>query len=422
MRVQFKFNGRGLMLGLTLAGMGLLAGGAVSALQAQSSSDTIPNKDEYVFLRLGVDRDYLADERHRIIDQLEQSIPPLYEPRTPFHGFTLPPGAMRIGITGAYGHNPGDFGTDDFYSLFFDEVEVDFTTVALDFAYGFEFAGINDLVVRATLPYKIQRTEGTGHPFRIDPMVMTMNGAAEGLGDITVTIKKKWLDQGNGPVTFSTMLGAIFPTAQDDQAFNAAQTLFMGPMTVPVMAGLPGNPGIDVFGRNPGDLLHPRSAQPGNGSWGARVGFGLTRQLERSALHIGAVYDILADNDGITPGNELRYGASWTVPLLPSDRVTFDLAVTGFWKGDEQFPGTIMHPERDPATGGPMMDGGGNIMMFQTARPDFKHGNITFASPTIVLLAAPNVRLFAGPSIRLIEPEKGPSPRWSFTVGQSYTF
>ena len=44
-----------------------------------------PNDPDYVFLRLGLDKDYLAAERWRIIDQIEHAIPAIYEPRLPFH-------------------------------------------------------------------------------------------------------------------------------------------------------------------------------------------------------------------------------------------------------------------------------------------------------------------------------------------------
>lgn len=415
-----------------LAAAGLLAAlGSISApVAAQVDPDPPPSiKDvslddqDFLFLGLGVDRDYLKTERWRIVDQIEQAIPALYEPRLPFHGYTLPPGAKRIGFSVQTARNPGDFGTDELYASFFDNVNIDFVKVNLDFLYGFEVGPLKDMVVKVNVPYKFLQHEGDGHPFRIDPMLMTMTGSGEGLGDISVTFKKKWMDQGNGPFNFATMLGGIFPTAQDDQEFDASQTIFMnGEPMMAVSADLPGNPAIDIFGRNDTDLLFPRIAQPGNGSWGARFGFGLTRQFERSALHAGAVFDLLADNDGITPGDELRYGLSYVFPPFRGDHVTLDLGVIGRWKGDESFPGEITHPERDPATGGPMMDADGNMMMFVTPRPDFEHGNVTMLSASVVFITNPNLRIFVSPAIRVFQPERGPSPRWTFTIGQTVTF
>lgn len=415
------------LIALSLAGA---AGADAVEAQTRKTNASPPTTErismddpEYLFLSLGTETDYLRAERWRIIDQVEAAIPPLYEPNLPFHGYTLPPGAWRISLKAGYLHNPSDFGTDDFYSMFFDEVEMDVAMFDLNVLYGFEVGPLRDLVVNVHVPYKAQRTRGSGHPFRIDPMVMTMEGAGEGLGDVSVTIKKKWVDQGNGPLTFSTMLGVIFPTAQDDQEFNASQTIsMMGTPTMAVSADIAGSPKIDLFGREADDLLFPRVAQPGNGSFGVRFGFGATVQMDRGALHAGAVFDYLADNDGITPGNEFRYGASYIFPPLGSDHVALDLGVFGRWRGDERFPGTIMHPQRDPATGGPMMDADMNMRMFVTGRPDFEHGNFTMVSPSLILVASPNSRFIVSPAFRVLEPARGPSPRWRVTVSQTFTF
>lgn len=392
------------------------------AAPAPALSTIAEENPDYRFLKLGEEKDYLKAERWRIIEQIEQAIPPLYEPIRPFHGYTLPPGAFRVGLSNTWGRNPADFGTDKFYSSFFNKVKIDFLQVSLDLFYGFELGSIHDLVLNLNIPYKFNRHTGTGHPFRIDSMEMTMEGSGQGIGDLSLTLKKKWLDQGNFPVTFSTFVGAIFPTAQDDQEFNASQTLFMNGVAMPVSARRPGDPIVDAFGRKSGDRLFPRVGQPGNGSWGGRIGFGVTRQFERSALHAGAIFDILAKNDGITPGDELRYGLSYVIPPLPTDHLTLDLSVVGLWKGDEKFPGTIVHAVRNPATGGPIMNAGGNIVMFETKRPDFKHGNILFLSPSISFIPAPNTRLFVSPAFRILEPDKGPSPRWTVTAGATFTF
>lgn len=421
---SFRFLGITLFLALGLAVFPAAARAQEGASPAPPSiADATAENPEYRFLTLGEKKDYLKAERWRVIDQIEQAIPALYEPRLPFHGYTLPPGAWRIGLGITYAHNPSDFGTDDFYSLFFDEVEINTTRVNLDVFYGFEVGPLRDLVVRLNVPYQSNRVTGTGHPFRIDPMVMTMNGSGSGIGDVSLTLKKKWLDQGNGPLNFSTLMGVIFPTAEDDQSFEGAQTLFMG--GEPMMAtssAIPGSPTINLFGREPGDLFLPRAAQPGNGSWGARFGFGLTRQFERSAFHAGLIFDWLSDNDGITPGNDLRYGLSYTLPPTASDRVTLDLSVIGRWQGNESFPGMIMHAERDPDTGMPIMNPDMSLAMFVTPRPDFNHGHVMFISPSLVLITSPNSRIVMSPMIRVRQPDQGPSPRWAFTIANTFTF
>lgn len=379
--------------------------------------DAAVDNREYDFLKLGQDADYLKAERYRIIDQIEQAIPPLYEPVRPLHGYVLPPGVARVKLDVGVAHNPADFGSDKFYAKFFNNLTVDIVKADLDLMYGFEALGIKDMMVDLDIPFKMARHEGTGHPFRIDNMKLTMDGTGFGLGDISLTLKKKWLDQGNDPLTFSSFLGVIFPSGKDDEEFNASQTLLVQGMP-PALSPLP----LNIFGRKPNDRFFPRANQPGQGSWGGRIGLAATRQFERSALHAGFLYDFFAENDGITPGDELRYGVSYVFPPLESDHLSMDLAVFGRDKGDEKFPGLIMHPERDPATGGPIMDAGGNIVIFTTRRPDFKHGNVLFFSPSLSYIPRPEFRFSLIPAVRIVEPDQGPSPAWTVDVSAQYSF
>lgn len=378
---------------------------------------------DYQFLKLGQDTDYLAAERHRIVDQIEQAIPPLYEPVRPLHGYVLPPGAWRVKLDAGGAHNPGNFGRDSDYAKFFDNVVVDTLHADLSVMYGFEAFGLKDLMVNLDIPFRMTRHKGTGHPFRIDPMEMTMEGTGAGLGDVALTLKKKWLDQGNAPLTLSSMTGVILPTGKDDEEFNASQTILVNSMPMQAVSGLlPGNPAIDVFSTQPGERFFPRGAQPGQGSWGGRIGLAASHQLERSAVHAGLVYDFFKKHRGITPGDELRYGVSYVFPPLPSDRLSVDLGVFGRYKGAERFPGLIMHPERDPANGGPVMDAGGNLVMFITGRPEFKHGNVMFFSPSLSFIATPSFRLSLVPAIRIVEPKQGPSPAWTLDISMQHTF
>lgn len=370
---------------------------------------------DFEFLKLGESRNYLKEERHRIIDQIETFIPPLYEPVRPFHAFVLPPGAFRFTLANNLSFNDGDFGRSDFYSLFFNDVHVKNLFLVASIFYGFELPGFPDLTANLSIPYRRTNISGTGHAFRIDPMVMTMTGDSEGLGDISLTVKKKWLDQADYHVNLATFTGVIFPSGEHDQKFNDAQTLFVNgqPMAVSASAG---GPKIDLFSD---DLRIPHSAQPGNGVLGARVGFALTRQFERSALHGGVIADLFANNN---VGHEVKYGLSYVFPPLASDFAAIDLSAFGQWKGNEHYPGLITHPERDLATGGPVMDENGNIKMFTTTRPDFKHDFVLFLSPSLIFIPLPQTRIYAGPSFRVLEPRKGPSPFFMFDTGISVTF
>ncbi len=392
-----------------------------SPINIQEAEKEAPEAE---FLKLGEKKDYLRAERYRIIEQIETFIPPLYEPVRPFHAFTIPPGTWRASVSSETFNNHGDFGSDKFYSLFFNKVKAKNTIINANIFYGFELPHFPDLVLNLNVPYKRTNISGTGHPFWIDPMVMTMQGDSEGIGDISLTLKEKWLDQGNWYVNLASFLGIIFPTGKHHEQFNDCQTLFVNHVPMGVCAST-GGPKVDAFGSdNAGnERFLPNSAQPGTGAWGVRVGLAGTRQFERSALHAGVISNLFAKNsDGITPGHEVMYGLSYVFPPLRSDLLSVDLSFFGRWKGDEKFPGQITHPLRDPATGGPIMNPDGSIKMFTTGRPNFKHDAVLFFSPSLIVVPNPQTRLFISPAVRVVEPDKGPSPKFRINFGITHTF
>jgi len=348
---------------------------------------------EYRFLELGKESDYLRQERYRIADQIESFIPPLYEPVRPFHAFVLPPGAFRIGLRSRLLFNNEDFGRDDHYAKLFQNVRVRSQTMHLSLAYGFELPKLPDMTLLVDLPYRAVQVSGSGHPGRMDANVLTMNGSGSGVGDITITLKKKWLDQGNFPVNVATFTGLTLPTGNDNEQFNAAQSMTVAGAPVP-------SPTLNLFGRTPTDRLLPPMLQPCQGAWGFRVGGAATRQFARSALHAGLIADIFLDNDGIVVGDEFKYGLSYVFPPLASDVLTIDLSLFGRHKEDSKFPGVgIMGP-----------------------RANFKHGSVLFFSPSVVFIPSPQIRFFLSPEVRILEPNKGPSPAFAFTAGATLTF
>ncbi len=371
------------------------------------------------FLDLGVRRDYIAAERNRLIDQLHTMIPPIYEPAfSPFHGYTLPQHAFRVGITSDRFTNDHDFGRDEQYALFFDNVKVENQHVDVDVAFG---VTAND-TARLIVPLHSTIISGTGHPFRIQPMTMTMNGTAFGLGDVQLMSKHKWLDQSYGPLDFATVAGIQFPTGKNDARFEDAQTLVMGGMSMPV-SSTSGGPRIDLFSD---DLRVPNSAQPGTGAWGGMAGLMATRQLTwtglRGAIHGGVMYKAMAHTrEGVRPGNELVVATSFVRPPIDSEHVTFDVTILARHKESERFPGTIMHPEAG-ANGMPLMNPDGSLKMFVTRRPPFEHGTVVFAAPSLVFIPKPSIRLSVSPLFRIHEPNEGPSPRFRLIFGATTTF
>lgn len=356
-------------------------------------SESKPSGDDLEFLKLGATNDYLKAERHRIRDQIRSFIPPLYEPVRPFHAYTLPPGAWRISIKNRNLWNNSDFGRDDHYAKLFEDVDVRSHTVHLSILHGFELPFASDLTLAIDIPYRKVDISGDGRPFRNDFAKMSMDGEGSGLGDITVTLKKKWFDQGNFPFSFATFTGVIFPTGKDDLELDRDQKLVVGGRRMP-------DPPLNIFGRKMNDRLLPPGLQAGQGSWGLRLGAAATRQFTRSALHAGIIADFLADNDGITPGDEYKFGTSYVFPPFKSDHWAIDLSVFGRYKRDSEFPGTgILGP-----------------------RANFKHGTVLFFSPSIIYTPNPQTRFFVSPEFRILEPKRGPSPNFALTAGFTYTW
>ncbi|MBI1747510.1 MAG: hypothetical protein HYR55_13105 [Acidobacteria bacterium] len=378
-----------------------------------------PGGETFRFLNLGVRREYIAAERRRLIDQLHTMIPPIYEPAfSPFHGYTLPPRAFRVALNNDRFINNHDFGRDKVYARFFDNIKVQNQVVNLDLSYGLDH---ND-TLRMVVPFRSTIVSGTGKAFRIQPMVMTMNGTAFGIGDVQLLVKRKWFDQAYKPFNLATVFGVQLPTGKHDGRFNDAQTIIMNGMAMPVSATA-GGPKVDLFSD---DQRIPNDAQPGTGSWGAIFGVMGTRQLTwnrlRGALHGGLLYKAMKNNSaGVRPGNELVFGVSYVRPPLESERLTLDFTLFGRNKQSERFPGLIMHPEAD-ANGMPIMTPDGMLRMFTTPRPPFEHGTVLFMSPSIVIIPKPALRLTVSPLFRLYEPNQGPSPAFRLVFGATVTF
>lgn len=385
------------------------------AATPEASYEFDPEDKDFRFLDLGVKNDYIEYESDRLVDQLRTAIPPLYEPAfSPFHGYTLPAGAFRFTFANDRFINNHDFGRNEFYSAFFNNVKVENQHVMLNGFYGVN--ANNTLAV--TVPFKSTDISGTGEAFRIRPMVMTMEGHSFGLGDVQVNLKHKWFDQGYRRFTLATAIGVQLPTGENDDRFNDSQTIFMMGQPMPVSAAA-GGPRVDLFSD---DLRIPNSAQPGTGAWGLNLGVMATRQLtwtgRRGAIHGGVMYRAFKDtSEGVRPGNELIFGASYVRPPLETDHLSFDLTFFGKKKQAELFPGAITHPEADPDTRMPILNEDGSLRMFTTPRPPFEHGTVMFLSPSIIIIPKSSIRLTVSPMFRIYEPRQGPSPAFRLIFG-----
>lgn len=358
------------------------------------------------FLSLGVGGSYQKLERFNTVSQINSFIPPLYQPIFVGHGYVLPPGAMRVGANWSiFDVESGDFlkaGEPDFVH---ENHKVDRTRVDFDFFYGLE----HNMTLRVNVPFWTTRSVGSVHPAGVRNMDLFVEGNNQKFGDVSVLLKKKWWDQANFYFNFATVTGVKLPTGSNDQKFDM-------PMVVRLPTGnLAPAFGGGAFPRFADDGRLPLSLQPGTGNFGLVLGFMGTRQFlrSRSALHGGTLMNFFKGEDGVEPGDEVRFFASYVRPVY-KEKVSLDLTFNGMHKGSDRYAGVFTHPVPGPD---------GNFAgVATTPRPAFQGGTVLFFSPGFIWSPDPQVRLVATASLRVNQPELGPWPGFIFQMGVTYTF
>lgn len=218
------------------------------------------------FLSLGVRKDYQKVERYNTVEQINTFIPPLYQPAFVGHGYVLPPGAMRIGA----GLSFLDVKSDDFFKnghadLVHENHNVDRLRADVNVFYGLD----HNMTLFFNIPYWVSRSIGSVHPAGVRTMDLFVEGNTQAIGDASLVLKKKWVDQGNFYFNFATVTGIKFPTGSDDEKFDQ-------PMVVRTPNGSLGTAfGGGAFPRFTDEGTLPQVLQPGSGnlatfsdSWG----------------------------------------------------------------------------------------------------------------------------------------------------------
>lgn len=362
--------------------------------------------EEFKFLDLGVEEDYMKLERYRTIEQINTFIPPLYQPAFVGHGYVLPPGAVRVGLKSTFLNiDPDDFFKGSASDLVHENHSIDRIRTDLQLFYGLD----RNMTLFLNIPYWSSNSTGSVHPAGVQTMDLHVEANTQELGDVSLILKKKWVDQGNFRFNFATVVGVKFPTGSNSQKFDQPMVVKQedGTLATAFMGG--------PFPRFSDDGRLPQVLQPGTGDFGYTFGLMGTRQFARfpSAFHAGILATILEGEDGIEPGDEVRFFASYVKPLY-GERMALDLTVNGMDKGNDKYSGTFMHPFPNP-------DGtlGG---MVTTPRPSFRGGTVAFFSPSLIWTPQPQVRMTATASFRLNEPDLGPWPGSVFQFSLTYTF
>ena len=358
--------------------------------------ETIP---ESPYLELGVDEDFSRYERLRLKDQILTFIPPLYQPAFLGHAYVLPPRTFRVTTSMTF----AEIGSSDFFKggskdFTHENHRVRNRTANLDIFYGLD----HNLTLRLNIPYVFNSSEGSVHPNGVPILDAFIEGNTRDLGDISVFLKKKWLDQGNHPVGFATVVGIQFPTGSNDKKFDFPVSLKNN------MTGTFGPiGGTGIFNRFSDDGRLPAPLQPGTGGFGAHLGAFVTRQFSGfpSALHVGTLATFLEGDDGVDPGDRVKFFATYVKPVY-KDHLSLELGVNGMWKDDDEYSGLFSPP---PA-------------MVPVPRPPFQGGTVVFASPSIIFNPTPQIRFHLSGSFRLNDPDRGPWPSQIIRLGSTVTF
>lgn len=363
-----------------------------------------PQAPENEYLKLGTEESFVRTERNTIQDQVQTFIPPLYEPAFTQSAFVLPPGALRVEATfrnvGTIDENDVN-GQRELGARVLD-FELERRFYDLDLLLGLD----HNFTVRLNVPVLTSHVEAALNPGFFDPVTVFPEGSTTELGDISLFLKNKLLDQGNFPLGLAAVGALRLPTGSDDEKFSRRVTA-----RTPMGDGLVGGDGIFRRFSDAGRL--PAPLQPGLGTVGGSLGLFATRQFEgntllgRGAFHTGALYEIRPEHDGIDPGNVLTYFATFVKPIY-EDNLSFDLTYLLSDQEDDSYDGQVLVPT---AMGPVRVD-----------RPPFSGGTTQFVGTSVIFAPNPLFRFVATGLYRIAEPHLGPSPPWIVRVGLTYTF
>lgn len=384
----------------------------LAEFEAEEAADAPTARPNYAdpkfdFLDLGVNTNYARQERFRLRDQILTFIPPLYQPAFVGHGYVLPPNTWRVSFgTTFFDVEPNDFFKHGKPDVAHQHHSVSRTRVDLDIFYGLD----RDFTLRVNVPYFRGRSGGSVHPAGVLDMDLFVEGEGSDVGDISVFLKKKLWDQANLKFNLAVAGGIRFPTGANDKKFDQPMVVRdpMGALGVAFGGG--------PFQRFSDDGRLPAVLQPGTGDFAYHAGVFATRQFtrHRAAIHAGALATFIGSEDGIDPGDELRFFVSYVKPIY-SDYVSLELAINGMDKQADSYEGTFGHPVPDPVTG--LLAG-----FAVTPRPAFREGTIVFATPSVIIVPNPWLRFTFSGMFRLNEPDLGPWPDSQVKLTMNVTF
>lgn len=405
--------------------LSLRAGGTPPPQTARTESGVVtnppdlnPKSPDNSYLALGTKDSYVKEQRYTLQDQIQSFIPPIFEPAFTESAFVLPPGTLRVGVAArdVATIKAGDVAGQARIGARFAELDLKRRFYDFDMFLGLD----NNFTLRANLPLVDSSLRSALNPNFLDAVTAFPNGSSIEAGDLSLFVKKKFVDQGNFPIGIAAVGGLRLPTASNHEKHDPRTTArIMGmdqllPLPAVDNAGniIPGS-ADGTFRRFANDGRLPAPLQPGLGTVGGSFGLFLTRQFDqgflfgRSALHTGALYEIRPEADGVDPGNLLTYFATYVKPVY-RDQVSLDLTYLLQHQGDDHYAGKILVPTA----------GGAAIVN----RPSFSGGTTQFLAGSMILIPNPLFRITLSGIARVSAPELGPSPSFILRAGLTYSF
>ncbi|MDA3934871.1 MAG: cytochrome c [Gammaproteobacteria bacterium] len=417
-RAMLVFYLVGLSSGATEASLAATTATTASGEIKVNPPDLSPQSPENDYLQLGVEESFAVAQRGTLQDQIQAFIPPLFEPAFTESAFVLPPGALRTQLV--Y-RNVSTIREDDVsgqseIGARFADFKVERDLLDFDFLLGLP----NNFTLRINTPLLFTKMNAELKPGFFEPVSVFPQGSSNAFGDVSLLLKKKFVDQGNFPVGFAGVVGLRLPTGSNDERFNPRTTVNIGgtdmllPLPAVDAAGMP-IPGTadGTFRRFSNDGRLPPSLQPGLGTVGGAFGLFATRQLEggtwmgRGALHAGGLYEIRPADDGIDPGNLFTGFVTFVKPVF-GDQLALDFTYLITDQQRDSFAGKMLVP----TAAGPMV----------VNRPSFSGGTSQFFGTSLSWVPNPLFRVVLTGLVNVDEPGLGPAPDSVIRLGFQYTF
>ena len=410
--------------------MSLHQGGAIFSqpteriASSEQTPDRNPDDPQNDYLATGVAESYLSQQRFSLQDQIQSFIPPIYQPAFTQAAFVLPPGAMRTAV--AYRDvgriNASDVAGQRRIGARFVDFNLKRSFLDFDFFLGLD----HNMTMRVNVPVVFSTVAQQINP-AFNPMITAFpTGQSNEVGDITLFLKKKFIDQGNFPVGIAGVAAIRLPTGSDSEMFDGRTTV-----STPAGESIIGLPainqatGMPIMGTGDGTFRRftdsgelPAPLQPGLGRLGGNLGLFASRifdgagWLGRGAIHAGGLYQFRPRHNGVDPGNQLTLFTSLVKPVY-RDQLSVDLSYVFKNQDRDHYDGLFAVPtgQRPPAP--PIMIVG---------RPSFSGGSTQLVGASLIANPNPLLSISLGVIKRLSKPALGPSPDRIFRLSFQYTF